>query len=105
MLLSMRTLITLAALLLIPFSTTGIPQSAQNRPNVVLIMTDDAGYADIGSYGAPDIRTPNVDSLARGERRDLFAQRQELVGGLRQLLGEWERDIDADAKAFAKTRQ
>ena len=28
-------------------------------------MTDDAGYADTGSYGAPDIRTPNIDSLAR----------------------------------------
>ena len=35
------------------------------RPNVVLIMTDDMGSADIGSYGAPDIRTPNIDSLAR----------------------------------------
>jgi arylsulfatase A-like enzyme len=28
-------------------------------------MTDDMGWADIGSYGAPDIRTPNIDSLAR----------------------------------------
>ena len=28
-------------------------------------MTDDAEYADTGSYGAPDIRTPNIDSLAR----------------------------------------
>ena len=28
-------------------------------------MTDDMGYADIGSYGASDIRTPNIDSLAR----------------------------------------
>ena len=36
-----------------------------DKPNVVLIMTDDMGYADIGSYGAPDIRTPNIDSLAR----------------------------------------
>jgi arylsulfatase A-like enzyme len=35
------------------------------RTNVVLIMTDDMGWADIGSYGAPDIRTPNIDSLAR----------------------------------------
>lgn len=35
------------------------------RPNVVLIITDDVGYGDIGSYGAPDIRTPNIDSLAR----------------------------------------
>jgi hypothetical protein len=28
-------------------------------------MTDDMGWADIGSYGAQDIRTPNIDSLAR----------------------------------------
>src|SRR3972149_8099054 len=35
------------------------------RPNVVLIITDDMGYADIGVYGAKDIRTPNIDSLAR----------------------------------------
>jgi arylsulfatase A-like enzyme len=43
-------------------------QSQQNesqRPNVVLIITDDVGYGDIGSYGAPDIRTPNIDRLAR----------------------------------------
>jgi arylsulfatase A-like enzyme len=38
---------------------------AQARPNVVVLMTDDMGYSDIGSYGAPDIRTPNIDSLAR----------------------------------------
>jgi arylsulfatase A-like enzyme len=40
------------------------PQPA-DRPNVVLIITDDLGWADIGSYGAPDVRTPNIDSLAR----------------------------------------
>ena len=40
--------------------------SAQGaRPNVVLIMTDDAGYADLGSYGATDVRTPHLDRLAR----------------------------------------
>jgi arylsulfatase A-like enzyme len=37
----------------------------QTRPNVVLIITDDLGWADIGSYGAPDVKTPNIDSLAR----------------------------------------
>ena len=37
----------------------------QGRPNVVLIITDDVGYGDIGSYGAPDIKTPNIDRLAR----------------------------------------
>lgn len=34
-------------------------------PNVVLIITDDMGWADLGSYGSLDIRTPNIDALAR----------------------------------------
>ena len=41
------------------------PSFAQTRPNVVLIVMDDVGYGDYGSYGAPDIRTPNIDRLAR----------------------------------------
>ena len=39
--------------------------AASARPNVVLIITDDMGWADLGSYGASDVRTPNIDSLAR----------------------------------------
>jgi arylsulfatase A-like enzyme len=42
---------------------------SSNRPNVVLIITDDVGYGDIGSYGAPDIKTPNIDSLAKAGTR------------------------------------
>jgi arylsulfatase A-like enzyme len=40
-------------------------QAARSTPNVVLIITDDVGYGDIGSYGAPDVKTPHIDGLAR----------------------------------------
>ena len=38
---------------------------ANGRPNVLLILMDDLGYGDIGSYGVKDARTPNLDRLAR----------------------------------------
>jgi len=41
------------------------------RPNVVLIMADDLGFADLGCYGS-EIETPNLDALAAGGLR--FAQ-------------------------------
>jgi arylsulfatase len=36
------------------------------RPNIVLIMSDDMGYSDLGSYGGVEHRTPNLDGLAAG---------------------------------------
>src|SRR4051795_1456494 len=35
------------------------------RPNVVLIMTDDQGFGDVGIHGNDKIRTPNMDRIAR----------------------------------------
>lgn len=32
-------------------------------PNIILIMTDDQGYADISAHGSPDVFTPNMDKL------------------------------------------
>jgi arylsulfatase len=37
--------------------------AADTRPNILLIVADDAGYADLGSYGG-EIETPNLDALA-----------------------------------------
>lgn len=38
---------------------------AQTKPNVIIIYTDDQGSIDLGSYGASDIYTPNIDKLAK----------------------------------------
>jgi arylsulfatase A-like enzyme len=61
----------LAAAALIAFGAmalTGIQASAQTqpaaaRPNIVLIMSDDMGYSDLGCFGS-EIHTPNLDRLA-----------------------------------------
>lgn len=39
-------------------------QSAARRPNIILIMADDMGFSDIGSFGS-EIHTPNLDRLAQ----------------------------------------
>jgi arylsulfatase A-like enzyme len=59
----MLTLLASLAVVIVPAAAQ--QQLSPAKPNVVLIMTDDAGYADTGAYGAPDIRTPHIDSLAR----------------------------------------
>ena len=46
------------------FSTVAATHAA-DKPNIVFIVADDLGWADIG-YHNPEIRTPNLDRLARG---------------------------------------
>ncbi|MGF0170059.1 sulfatase family protein [Streptomyces sp. Marseille-Q5077] len=41
------------------------PGASGRRPNILVILGDDLGWADLSSYGAPHIRTPNLDRLAR----------------------------------------
>ena len=44
------------------------PATEAKRPNIVLIMSDDMGFSDIGCYGG-EIETPNLDKLAAGGMR------------------------------------
>lgn len=41
-------------------------QAATARPNILLILTDDQGFGDLGVTGNPDVSTPNLDRFARG---------------------------------------
>ena len=45
--------------------TAGQIAGADRKPNILLIVGDDMGYADIGVQGATDIRTPHLDALAQ----------------------------------------
>src|SRR5690606_35417078 len=38
--------------------------SNAQQPNIIYIMSDDMGYADLGCYGSKNISTPNIDKLA-----------------------------------------
>ena len=43
------------------------------KPNILIILSDDQGYADVGFHGCRDIPTPNLDSLAQTGVRFLLA--------------------------------
>src|SRR5580704_9544703 len=58
---------TIAALATAPMfflDRHGFGSLKSDRPNIVFIMADDLGYADVSCYGRPDFKTPNIDRLA-----------------------------------------
>src|SRR5690349_4229114 len=53
-----------AAALLATLAVAAVAVAADRPPNVVFIIADDLGWADLGCYGQKHIRTPSVDKLA-----------------------------------------
>lgn len=59
-----RLLAIAVSVLLFTSLLTSSLSAAQQRPNIVLIMADDLGYNELGSYGQKKIETPHLDRLA-----------------------------------------
>ena len=45
-------------------ASTLVHAQTPRRPNFIILFADDMGYGDLGCYGHPDIRTPNLDRMA-----------------------------------------
>jgi len=95
-----------AAALALPHAARGAASAQTARPNVVLILTDDQGYGDLGCHGNTVIRTPNLDRMhAEGlrftdfhvsptcspTRCSLMTGRHEMKSGVTHTILERER--------------
>jgi arylsulfatase A-like enzyme len=56
------TKLILCVFLFVPFS---ILAQKKDAPNIIIILTDDQGYTDVGFNGSTEIPTPNIDRIAK----------------------------------------
>ena len=94
----------LACLLFFEQSSAVAAADEQEKTNIVLLLADDLGYGDLACFGAPDVKTPNLDRLAADGARFtqhysngpecsstrtalLTGRYQQRVGGLECAIG------------------
>jgi len=61
----MKNMMICALLAVFSLNTAIAQNSSSTKPNVIVIVSDDAGYADFGCYGGKQIPTPNIDAIAK----------------------------------------
>ena len=110
---SVRGLVLFAVLFLLP---SGHSQAAETKkPNVVIFLADDSGWGDYSFNGNTNLRTPNIDSLARAgavldrfyvcsvcapTRAEFLTGRYHPRGGVRGVSTGQER-LNTDEKTIA----
>ncbi len=75
------------------------------RPDVVIVMTDDMGYSDLGCFGG-EIETPNLDQLARGGLRftNFYSENMCWVSRAAMLTGIYHRTSMLDSAIHPRCR-
>ncbi|MES2696361.1 MAG: sulfatase [Verrucomicrobiota bacterium] len=68
------------------FLASLLPLCGAARPNIIVILTDDQGYGDLGCYGSKEIRTPRLDRLASEGTRFTSFYAQCVCGPSRAAL-------------------
>jgi arylsulfatase A-like enzyme len=113
--LSFRTPLRSFLTLLVTTAATSLAAAAESRPNVVIFLADDAGWGDYSHNGNQMVRTPQIDSIAKGgvtfdrfyvspvcapTRAEFLTGRYHPRGGVRGVSTGQER-LDLDEKTVA----
>lgn len=96
----------LLSTVLLAATLTVFAQKKSDKPNIVVILADDLGYGDIGTFGATDIRTPNIDNLAaKGLKLTSFYSTSPVCSPTRAALitGRYPRRLGIDHVFFPES--
>ena len=99
-----RASLFLTALLLLPLASLHAADAPTKKPNILVILTDDLAFSDLGCYGS-EIETPHLDRLAtKGVRFTQFYNTAKCHSSRVSLLtGRWCRQAGNDGMSRAVT--
>ena len=97
-------LLGLCILALLSPSPVTAQEKSQRKPNILIIVADDLGYADLGCQGCKDIATPHIDSIAKngtrftsgyviGQQKDVASDNPAVVRELQAAFERWNAEL------------